>query len=93
MPESPNSKIMANPITKGGVIIGNTLIALITRLNFRLVRVTRSAKTRPRIVVKAPTIIAIKSEFNATPHRPPPIKQPSDQIRLSVNFSIKIKSE
>ncbi|WP_230379614.1 hypothetical protein, partial [Microbacterium sp. ZXX196] len=86
-PESPNNRIIASPITKGGVIIGNTLIARIMRRNLSDVRVTKRAKIKPSIVVKAPTIIAITREFIATPQRPASKKHATDHIRLSVNFS------
>jgi hypothetical protein len=68
------------PITNGGVMIGSTVRSRSGRAATKRVRVTTSAKARPRPVVDAAVRSASRSVFHATPHVPPPVRQPSRQI-------------
>ena len=75
VPLSPNNKIIASPMTNGGVIIGTTDNALRTLLNRNPVLTITRAKQSPSTVVMTPTETANKKELIATPQDPAPIKQ------------------
>ena len=84
---------MASPMTKGGVMMGSTVSALSSAPWRKPVRVTISAKTRPSRVVTTPTSTARKSEFQATPQRGPPDRQPRPQRRSLNSLPRKTPSE
>ena len=71
-------------MTKGGVMIGNTVMTRSSDLRRKAVRVAISAKARPSAVEPRPTSRASRMVFQATPQEMPPPKQPSPQIELSV---------
>ena len=58
---------MAKPITKGGVIIGNTDSILIVFLNLKLVLAIKSAKANPKIVDENAVRVPIVIVFQKTP--------------------------
>jgi hypothetical protein len=87
-PERPNSKIIAKPITKGGLIIGKSEAVRMRFLARIPVRVTIKAKAKPSPVVVTPTKMAMKNEFQAIPQFKLLVKQLMPQIFLEVNFSI-----
>ena len=89
-PEAPNSRMIASPMTNGGVMIGSIVSARSQRVARSWLRVTASAKASPSSVVPAPTRIARNSEFHAAPQLNWPPKQPSPQIFASVNFATKV---
>ena len=62
-------------------MIGSTVSARRMRRKRKPVRVATSAKARPSSVESTPTRTARKKEFQATPQRGPPVRQPSDQSR------------
>ena len=61
-------------------MIGSTVRSRSGRAAMKRVRVTTSAKARPRPVVDAAVRSASRSVFHATPHVPPPVRQSSRQI-------------
>ena len=79
-PERPKTRISAKPITNGGVMIGRTVSTRSVFLKAKEVRVTMRANASPRAVVPAPQASARKSVFQATPQRPPPVRQRRLQI-------------
>ena len=89
VPEAPNSRMMARPMTKGGVMIGNTLSRRSSRLARKPVRVAKRAKASPRTVVLTPTTMAIKREFQATPQLTLAVRQPTPQMSRLNSFSTK----
>ena len=92
-PERPKSRMTARPITKAGVMIGSTVSARRMRRKRKPVRVATRAKARPSSVESTPTRTARKKEFQATPQRGPPVRQPSDQSRSLNSRSPKAASE
>ena len=56
-------------MTKGGVMIGSTLMTRSTALYRNAVRAEISAKASPSIVDPAPTTMARNTVFQATPQR------------------------
>ena len=79
-PLRPNSRIRARPSTKGGVTIGNMVMARMGRTQRPLVRVTSRANTSPRKVADTPVSKASARVFQATPQRP----GPATQLRLQI---------
>jgi hypothetical protein len=77
----------ASPITKGGVMIGKTVMTRRSALNRKPVRTAISAKARPSAVEASPVSTASSTVFQATPQEIPPPKQPSPQIEESVILS------
>ena len=67
-PVLPNKIIIAKPITKGGVIMGNTDRILIVFLNLKLVLAIRSAKPKPKTVEEKAVKVPIVTVFQKTPH-------------------------
>lgn len=67
-PERPKRRITANPMTKGGVMIGSTVRMRSAGLAGNAVRVTTRAKQSPRAVVPTPTRTPRNTVFHATPH-------------------------
>ena len=74
-------------------MIGSTVSARRMRRKRKPVRVATSAKARPSSVESTPTRTARKKEFQATPQRGPPVRQPSDQSRSLNRRSPKAASE
>ena len=66
-PVLQNKSIIANPITNGGVIIGNTDNTLIVFLNLKLVLATNKAKANPKIVDENAVSVPIVTVFQKTP--------------------------
>ena len=62
-PVRPNMKMMARPITKGGVIIGKIEKPCINRLYLKRDRSITRAKARPITVASTPTDEAMKRLF------------------------------
>ena len=89
VPDAPNRRMMASPMTKGGVMIGRTLRRRSSRLARKPVRVASKAKANPRTVVLAATRIAINREFQAMPQLTLAVRQPTPQMSWLNSFSTK----
>ena len=66
-PVLPNKIIIANPITNGGVMIGNTDNILIVLLNLKLVLAIKRANPKPKIVDEKAVRVPIVMVFQKTP--------------------------
>ena len=71
LPDKPNSRMMARPITNGGVMMGSNDKDLNADRNRTPVRVSTRAKASPSSVDNTPTLMASISEFHATPQVEP----------------------
>ena len=87
VPERPNSRMSASPITNGGVMIGRMVRMRSRPLKRMVVRVAISANARPSAVVPMPTSTARNSVFQATPQRRFEVRQSRPQTERSKNFA------
>src|SRR5690348_2309525 len=87
VPDRPNSRISANPITNGGVMIGRIVSARSVPFSRMPVRVAINANARPSAAVPNPTTTASNNVFQATPQRRFDAMQSSPQIDRSKNLA------